>query len=300
VEAFDQDIAVFANADIYGRRLPVFQNVFGQRFNLGSIQSFALGGRDINFLNGDIYNSHSLSLRYFLTRAKHKIYSIVMRNYCTQPPPIISLPVTGSDDRFPVRRIYCVGRNYADHVREMGGDPNRSTPIFFTKSRETIVGSGATIPYPPLTENLHFEVELVVAIAGNKDGATEVFGYGVGLDMTRRDMQAVAKKGGKPWDMAKNFDESAPCSAIMRASDTPDISAAAIALTNNGVVKQNSTLNKMIWSVDEIIAHLNNTVTLAAGDLIYTGTPEGVGPVVAGETLVGTIEGLPSIEVTYA
>ena len=235
-----------------------------------------------------------------MTRAKHKIYSIVMRNYCTQPPPIISLPVTGSDDRFPVRRIYCVGRNYADHVREMGGDPNRSTPIFFTKSRETIVGSGATIPYPPLTENLHFEVELVVAIAGNKDGATEVFGYGVGLDMTRRDMQAVAKKGGKPWDMAKNFDESAPCSAIMRASDTPDISAAAIALTNNGVVKQNSTLNKMIWSVDEIIAHLNNTVTLAAGDLIYTGTPEGVGPVVAGETLVGTIEGLPSIEVTYA
>lgn len=219
-----------------------------------------------------------------------------MRNYCTQPPPIISLPVAGSSDRFPVRRIYCVGRNYADHVAEMGGDPNRSTPIFFTKSRETIVQPGATLPYPPLTENLHFETELVVAMASS----TEVFGYGVGLDMTRRDMQAVAKKGGKPWDMAKNFEDSAPCSAILRASDAPDISAALIKLTNNGVVKQSSTLNKMIWSVDEIIAHLNNTVTLAAGDLIYTGTPEGVGPVVAGETLIGTIDGLPSVEVTYA
>jgi len=219
-----------------------------------------------------------------------------MINYSVQPPPIISLPVTGGDDRFPVRRIYCVGRNYADHVREMGGDPNRSTPIFFTKSRETIVQSGESIPYPPLTENLHFEVELVVAMAGG----TEIFGYGVGLDMTRRDMQAAAKKGGKPWDMAKNFDDSAPCSAIMQADATPDISAAAITLTNNGAVKQSSTLDKMIWSVDEIIAHLNNTVTLAAGDLIFTGTPEGVGAVASGETLVGTIDGLPEVKVTYA
>ncbi len=227
-----------------------------------------------------------------------------MKNYCILPSPIISLPVvgnvTGSDERFPVRRIYCVGRNYADHVTEMGGDPNRSTPIFFTKSRETIVQSGATISYPSLTENLHFEVELVVAIAGNIDGKTEVFGYGVGLDMTRRDMQATAKKGGKPWDMAKNFEDSAPCSAIMKASDVPDISGAAIKLTNGGVVRQSSTLDKMIWSVEEIIAHLNKTVPLAAGDLIYTGTPEGVGPVVAGETLVGTIDGLPEIKVTYA
>ena len=219
-----------------------------------------------------------------------------MRNYSISPPPLTSLPITGSSDRFPVRRIYCVGRNYADHVREMGGDPNRSTPIFFTKSRETIVQSGATIPFPPLTESLHYEVELVVAMAGE----TEIFGYGVGLDMTRRDMQAAAKKGGKPWDMAKNFDDSAPCSAITQANDAPDISAAEITLTNNGAVKQNSTLNKMIWSVAEIIAHLNNTVTLAAGDLFYTGTPEGVGAVVAGETLVGTITGLPEIKVTYA
>lgn len=231
-----------------------------------------------------------------MTRAKHKIYSVVMRHYSIEPPPIISLPVAGDSDRFPVRRIYCVGRNYADHVAEMGGNPNRSTPIFFTKSRETIVQSRAAIPYPPLTENLHFEVELVVAMAGS----TEIFGYGVGLDMTRRDMQAVAKKGGEPWDMAKNFDDSAPCSAIIKACDAPDISGAAIRLTNEGAIKQSSTLNKMIWSVDEIIAHLGNTVILAPGDLIYTGTPEGVGPVVAGETLVGTIDGLPSVEVTYA
>ena len=223
-----------------------------------------------------------------------------MRQYCVQPAPIISVPVAAngevSGERFPIRRIYCVGRNYADHVREMGGDPHRSTPIFFTKSRETIVNSGATIPYPPMTENLHYEVELVVAMAGQAD----IFGYGVGLDMTRRDLQAAAKKGGKPWDMAKNFDNSAPCSAIMRVGDAPDISAAQITLTNQGVVKQHSTLDKMIWSVDEIIAHLNNTVTLAAGDLIFTGTPDGVGPVVAGETLVGTIDGLPEIKVTYA
>jgi len=219
-----------------------------------------------------------------------------MRNYSIAPSPIISLPVTGSSDRFPVRRIYCVGRNYADHVAEMGGDPNRSTPIFFTKSRETIVQSGETIPYPPLTENLHFEVELVVAMTSK----TNIFGYGVGLDMTRRDMQAAAKKGGKPWDMAKNFDDSAPCSALINASDAPDISAAEITLTNNGAVKQSSTLNKMIWSIAEIIAHLNNTVTLAAGDLIYTGTPEGVGAVASGETLVGTIDGLPDVKVTYA
>lgn len=218
-----------------------------------------------------------------------------MRHYAVQPPPITSLPIAGSDERFPVRRIYCVGRNYADHVREMGGDPNRSTPIFFTKSRETIVQSGTHIPYPPMTENLHFELELVVAMAGVED----IFGYGVGLDMTRRDLQALAKTGGKPWDMAKNFDDSAPCSAIIRAGETPDISAAEIKLTNNGAVKQCSTLNKMIWSVEEIIEHLNNTVTLAAGDLIYTGTPDGVGPVVAGETLVGRIDGLPELNVRY-
>jgi len=222
-------------------------------------------------------------------------HETAMTQYATTPPPVISLPVHGCDERFPVRRIYCVGRNYADHVREMGEDPKRSTPVFFTKSRETIVASGTAIPYPPQTTNLHFEVELVVAMVGR----TEIFGYGVGLDMTRRDLQAAAKQTGSPWDMAKNFDESAPCSALLKTSDVPDISSAEIRLTNNGTTKQKSTLDKMIWSVTKIIEHLNNTVTLTAGDLIYTGTPDGVGPVVAGETLVGTIAGLPTIEVSY-
>ncbi|MBL4853627.1 MAG: fumarylacetoacetate hydrolase family protein [Robiginitomaculum sp.] len=223
-----------------------------------------------------------------------------MGHYAFTPPPVISLPILGSneqgsDDRFPVRRIYCVGRNYTEHVREMGGDPTRSTPMFFTKSRETIVETGTELPYPPQTTDLHYEVELVVAMAGR----TEIFGYGVGLDMTRRDLQADAKNAGMPWDMAKNFDNSAPCSALVKAGNAPGINRAEIRLTNNGVTKQKSTLDKMIWSVSEIIAHLNNTVTLAAGDLIYTGTPEGVGPALAGETLIGTITGLPSIEVTY-
>lgn len=218
-----------------------------------------------------------------------------MKNYALTPPTIIVLPIVGSSDHFPVRRIYCVGRNYSDHIREMGGDPDRSTPIFFTKSRETIVRHSSKIPYPPMTENLHFEIELVVAMAGPKD----IFGYGVGIDMTRRDIQAIAKDKGGPWDMAKNFDHSAPCSAILPKSQTPDISEASIRLTKNGDSKQSSTLNKMIWSVDEIITHLSETVTLAAGDLIYTGTPEGVGPAAAGDTLLGTIDGLPPIEVSY-
>ena len=215
-----------------------------------------------------------------------------MRNYAIAPPPIISLPVAGSPDRFPVRRIYCVGKNYKKHVAEMGGDPTKSTPVFFTKSRETIVQSGAAIPYPPQTENLHYEVELVVAMGG----AQEIFGYGVGVDMTRRDLQAVAKAGGKPWDMAKNFDDCAPCSALTRSAPDTD---AAISLSKNGVAMQSSTLDKMIWSVDDIITSLGASVTLAAGDLIFTGTPEGVGPVVAGDKIVGEVCGLPLIEVSF-
>ncbi len=215
-----------------------------------------------------------------------------MRNYAIAPPPVISLPIEGSADRFPVRRIYCVGKNYKKHVAEMGGDPTKSTPVFFTKSRETIVQSGTAIPYPPKTENLHYEVELVVAMAG----AREIFGYGVGIDMTRRDLQAGAKAGGKPWDMAKNFDECAPCSALTRSAPNTD---GAITLTKNGKTQQSSTLDKMIWPVDEIISALGASVTLAAGDLIFTGTPEGVGPVAAGDKIVGEISGLPIIEVSF-
>lgn len=212
-----------------------------------------------------------------------------------QPDHIITLPVKNHNDVFRVRRVYCVGRNYRDHVIEMGGDPQRSMPIFFTKSRETIVPSGADIPYPPQTSNLHFEVELVVAMAST----TDIFGYGVGIDMTRRDLQAAAKAKGAPWDMAKNFDHSAPCSALVKAGDAPELENANISLTKNGETMQSSSLDKMIWSVEEIIDHLNQTVTLSAGDLIYTGTPDGVGPVLAGETIRGEIDGLPPITVSY-
>lgn len=218
-----------------------------------------------------------------------------MTNFIMPPPSPIALPVVGSDKQFAVRRIYCVGKNYADHVREMGGDPNTSTPVFFTKSRETIVRSGAKIPYPPQTNDLHFEVELLVAMAS----ATEIFGYGTALDMTRRDQQAVAKAKGGPWDMAKNFDHCAPCSALTRASDTPDLTNAGITLSLDGGIKQQSTLAHMIWSVADIIKHLNQSITVQAGDLILTGTPHGVGPVIAGQCLIGSIDGLEDITVRY-
>ncbi len=218
-----------------------------------------------------------------------------MDKYVIPVPSVKSLPVIGHKARFPVRRIYCIGRNYADHVKEMGGDPKRHPPIFFTKSRETIVQTGTRLPYPTATNNLHYEVELVVAMAD----AHNIFGYGVGLDMTRRDLQARAKQGGKPWDMAKNFDQSAPCSALTPKTSAPDFHKAKMTLALNGVVKQNSQLGKMIWTVDEILTHLKGLVTLKAGDLVFTGTPAGVGPVQPGQTLRGHIAGLETIEVSY-
>jgi len=209
------------------------------------------------------------------------------------PSNPISLPVGGSDARFPVRRIYCVGKNYADHVVEMGGDIERSEPVFFTKAAETIVQSGADIPYPPNTGNLHYEVELVVAM-----GPNGIFGYGVGIDMTRRDIQAKAKAKGGPWARAKNFHLSAPCSALTPA-DQVDLSNAHIVLRKNGDIVQHSALSKLIWSVDEIVEYLTKDMDLQAGDLIYTGTPAGVGPVSAGDELSGGIEGLERITVRF-
>ena len=209
------------------------------------------------------------------------------------PADPISLPIGGHEDRFPVRRIYCVGKNYADHVVEMGGNIERSEPVFFTKAAETIVHSGADIPYPPNTGNLHYEVELVVAI-----GPDGIFGYGVGIDMTRRDIQAKAKAKGGPWARAKNFHLSAPCSALTRA-DKVDLSGAHIVLRKNGDIVQHSALAKMIWSVGEIIEYLSKDMDLQAGDLIYTGTPAGVGPVKAGDELSGGIEGLERITVRF-
>ena len=215
-------------------------------------------------------------------------------DYLLPPPSVVSLPVAGETARFPVRRIYCVGKNYAAHVREMGGDVRKSAPVFFTKSRETLVPDGGDIPYPPMTHNLHHEIELVVAMAGSR----EIFGYATGLDMTRRDQQAEAKQRGGPWDMAKNFDQAAPCTGLVRA-DRFTLESARISLSVNGNLRQSACLEDMIWNVEDIIAHLNATVSLAAGDLIFTGTPEGVGPVVTGDYLLGHITGLPTLEVRY-
>ena len=209
------------------------------------------------------------------------------------PADPMSLPIVDREDRFPVRRIYCVGKNYADHVVEMGGDVKRSEPVIFTKAAETIVQSDADIPYPPNTENLHYEVELVVAM-----GPDGVFGYGVGIDMTRRDIQAAAKAKGGPWDRAKNFPLSAPCSTLTPASQV-DLGKADITLRKNDDVVQHSALSKMIWSVEEIIAYLRQDMELKAGDLIYTGTPAGVGPVVSGDELSGSIDGLKEINIRY-
>ncbi len=217
-----------------------------------------------------------------------------MTKYAFPPAEPVSLAITGTSSRFPVRRIYCIGKNYADHVKEMGGDAARSEPIFFTKAAETIVESGANIPFPPNTSDLHYEVELVVAIGPDLN----VFGYGVGIDLTRRDLQSVAKKKGGPWARAKNFHHSAPCSDLTPA-DEVDLSKARIVLRKNGDIVQHGALSDMIWGVSEIIDRLSQDMDLQAGDLIYTGTPAGVGPVRIGDELSGGVEGLSRITVRF-
>jgi len=217
-----------------------------------------------------------------------------MTNYAFPPHDPISLAINGTPERFPVRRIYCIGKNYAEHVKEMGGDVTRSEPIFFTKAAETIVESGQDIPFPPNTSNLHYEVELVVAIGPNLD----IFGYAVGIDLTRRDLQSVAKQKGGPWARAKNFNRSAPCSILTKANQV-DLADARIVLRKNGDIVQHGALSDMIWNVDEIIERLQQDMDLQAGDLIYTGTPAGVGPVQVGDELSGGIEGLQRITVRF-
>ncbi len=214
------------------------------------------------------------------------------------PAEPVSLPIVGQKKRFPVRRIYCVGKNYADHIVEMGDDVERSEPIFFTKAAETIVHNGADIAFPPNTKNLHHEVELVVAIGPAKKGNTSIFGYGVGIDMTRRDLQAKAKASGNPWSRAKNFGQAAPCSALTPAKNV-DLSGAHIVLRKNGDIVQHGALASMIWSVEEIIERISTDMDLQAGDLIFTGTPAGVGPVKIGDELSGGIEGLERITVRF-
>jgi fumarylpyruvate hydrolase len=219
--------------------------------------------------------------------------------------PVPSLPVAGSDARFPVGRIYCVGRNYAEHAREMGHDPDREPPFFFMKPANSIVQDGSAIAYPVKTKDVHHEIEMVVAIGkGGKDIPVEkalehVWGYGVGLDMTRRDVQGEAKKMGRPWEMGKAFDESAPCSALKAASSIGHPAKGAIWLKVNGQVKQQGDLSQQIWNVQEQIAFLSGMVTLQAGDLIYTGTPAGVGPVKSGDKLEGHVDGVGDLTITY-
>ncbi len=225
--------------------------------------------------------------------------------YVIEMGPQPSLPVAGSDARFPVGRIYCVGRNYADHAREMGHDPDREPPFFFMKPANAIVQDGSAIAYPVKTKDVHHEIEMVVAIGkGGKDIPVEkalehVWGYGVGLDMTRRDVQGEAKKMGRPWEMGKAFDESAPCSALKPASAIGHPAKGAISLKVNGQVKQQGDLAQQIWNVQEQIAYLSGMITLQSGDLIYTGTPAGVGPVKSGDKLEGHVDGVGDLAITY-
>jgi fumarylpyruvate hydrolase len=220
-----------------------------------------------------------------------------MTAFCFPPQTPPSVAVTATPQRFAVHRIYCVGRNYADHVREMGAEPERAPPVFFTKPADAVVDNGAAVPYPPATANLQHEIELVVALgSGGRDivpaqALDHVFGYAAGNDLTRRDLQHAAKERGQPWDTAKGFDCSAPVAAIRPASHG-HLNQGRIWLAVNGTLRQESDLKNMLWDVPHIIAELSTFFELRAGDLIFTGTPSGVGPVKPGDRLEGGIEGL--------
>lgn len=221
-------------------------------------------------------------------------------SYVIASPRQASIRIKGTNLRFPVRRIYCVGRNYNDHVLEMGGTPGREPPFFFQKPADALVLDG-NFPYPSMSDNVHHEVELVVALhSGGKDipaasANQHIHGFAVGIDMTRRDLQAEAKKAGKPWDVAKAFDHSAPVGEITPAAEIGILEKAAITLSLNGTERQNSNITEMIWSVPEIISELSKLFELHAGDIIFTGTPQGVGPVQIGDTITASIEGLSEL-----
>ncbi|MCA6252136.1 MAG: fumarylacetoacetate hydrolase family protein [Phenylobacterium sp.] len=221
-----------------------------------------------------------------------------MTRYVHAPPPMVLLPVVGSDALFPVRRVLCVGRNYAAHRREMGGD-DRDPPFFFAKPADAIVPPGGAVPFPPATTNLHHEIELVVALkSGGSDipvgrALEAVFGYAVGVDLTRRDLQALAKDKGQPWEAAKGFDASGPVSAIRPWSEAPP--QGAIRLSVNGAVRQDAVVADMIWDVAEIISEASRLWTLKPGDLIFTGTPEGVGVLQRGDRIESEVEGVGSL-----
>lgn len=227
-------------------------------------------------------------------------------SYTFPPPATISVPVVGKAERFPVHRIYCVGRNYEEHAKEMGFT-GREPPFFFLKPSDALVlvnpGETGTMPYPPLTKNLHHEIELVVAIGkGGKninaaDAFSHIYGYAVGLDMTRRDLQGEMKKQGRPWCIGKAFDHSAPMGPITPAEQAGDVVNAELFVQVNGADRQRSNVNKLIWNIAETIEHLSAAWELQAGDLIFTGTPEGVAAVVPGDTMVGGVTGLGELKV---
>ena len=227
-------------------------------------------------------------------------------NYAIPPSPPVTLSIEGSDAVFPVLRVFCVGRNYAEHAVEMGHDPDREPPFFFMKPAVAVVPNGGLLPFPPATDDLHHEVELVVALRGGgeripADRALEhVFGYAVGLDMTRRDIQARAKEMGRPWDMGKGFDRSAPIGALRTAEAIGHPDAGAIWLRVNGELRQEGDLAQQIWKVAETIAYLSTLVGLRPGDLIMTGTPKGVGKVVPGDRIEGHIDRVGELRVEYA
>lgn len=233
-----------------------------------------------------------------------------MTDTLTKPPALVfpapepvTLPIVGSQARFPVHRLYCVGRNYAAHAVEMGHDPDQEPPFFFQKSPDTILQPGEPFPYPSGSQDVHYEMEHVIALGkGGSDIPVEaaqdhVFGYAAGLDMTRRDLQSGAKKLGRPWEVGKSFEHSAPMSAIRPVADIGHPSAGAVRLSVNGEVRQDGDLAQMIWKPREIIAHLSRLFTLQPGDLIMTGTPAGVGPVKRGDVIAGEVEGISSLRV---
>lgn len=233
-------------------------------------------------------------------------------SYVFQPQALNALPVAGSSDLFPVRRVYCVGRNYAAHAREMGFDPDREPPFFFCKpgDAQSVVAvppdTTISIPYPPLTSNFHYEIELVVALGkggkniGVEHAASHIFGYAVGLDMTRRDLQIKMREQGRPWEIGKAFDFGAPVGLLHPKSALGELLSADISLDVNGETRQSSNLSHLIWSVNETIANLSTLFELQAGDLIFSGTPEGVGAVKPGDTMYGRIAGLTPISVKVA
>jgi len=225
-------------------------------------------------------------------------------SYVIAPAPVVALPVRGTDETFPVHRVYCVGRNYAAHAVEMGHDPDKEPPFFFQKNPDNLVAGGGDFPYPPASSDVHHEIEMVVALAkGGRDipqdrALDHVYGYGVGLDMTRRDLQGEAKKAGRPWEVGKAFEQSAPCGEIVPASAIGHPDRGTVWLKVNGEIRQEGDLNQLIWKVPEMIAYLSGLFTLAPGDLIFSGTPAGVGPVNRGDRLEGHVEGVGDLSVT--